>query len=85
MLAAGDPAAGSAGYVAIESVDGAVDGRRGTFALQQMGTMHAGGSRIEYVVVPGSGTGELAGVGGVMRLTVEADGTHRYELSYTLG
>ena len=85
MFSAGDPARGSAGYVASEAVDGALEGRRGTFALQQMGTVHAGHSRVEYVVVPGGGTGQLEGIGGTLALTVEADGTHRYVLDDTLG
>jgi len=34
--------------------------------------------------VPGSGDGELEGIAGTFRLTVEADGTHRYELEYDL-
>src|SRR3954447_23598278 len=47
MLSAGDPTAGMAGYVAIEVVTGTLDGRRGSFALQQYGTMSGGGQRLE--------------------------------------
>jgi hypothetical protein len=35
------------------------------------------------VVVPGSGTGELAGLEGSLRITIE-HGTHFYDLDYTL-
>lgn len=82
MLSGGDPQAGEAGYVAIETVQGRLGGRDGGFALQQFGTMHAGSQTMHYEVVPGSGTGDLAGIIGTLHLTVEDDGTHRYELEY---
>jgi hypothetical protein len=84
MLSGGDPQAGAAGYVAIETVTGRLDGRRGDFALQQFGTMRGGAQILHYEVVPGSGTGELSGISGTVALTIEADGTHRYELTYDL-
>jgi len=39
---------------------------------------------LHYEVVPGSGTGGLAGVTGILHLDVGEDGTHRYELKYEL-
>jgi len=42
MLSCGDPRAGEAGYVAIETVEGRIGEREGSFALQQFGTMHGG-------------------------------------------
>jgi Protein of unknown function (DUF3224) len=84
MLSGGDPAAGAAGYVAIETVAGRLDGRTGEFALQQFGTMSGGRQTQHYEVVPGSGRGELAGITGTLNLTVDDDGTHRYELEYVL-
>jgi len=85
MMSAGDPQSGHAGYVAIETVDGRLDGRAGGLAFQQNGVMSADGTRLEYEVVPGSGTGELAGITGTLHLTVDDDGTHRYDLDYALG
>jgi len=82
MLSGGDPQAGDAGYVAIETVTGNVGDRYGGFALQQFGTMSSGAQTLHYEVVPGSGTGELHGITGTFHLTVEFDGTHRYELEY---
>jgi hypothetical protein len=82
MLSAGDPASGSAGYVALETVSGTLAGRRGTFALQQFGTMHAGDQVLHYEIVPGSGSDELAGIRGTVELDVDAT-EHRYRLSYT--
>ena len=74
----------SAGYVALEVVDGTLHGRSGSFAFQQLGVMHDGGQELRYDVVPGSGTGDLAGLTGSLELTIEDDGTHRYALGYTL-
>jgi hypothetical protein len=84
MLAGGDPGSGSAGYVAVETVSGRLAGRDGGFALQQLGMMSGGEQTLHYQVAPGSGTGELAGMTGTLELTVEEDGTHRYELAYEL-
>jgi hypothetical protein len=85
MLSAGDPASGSAGYVAVELVDGSLHGRAGTFAFMQLGAMRAGEPELRYEVVPGSGTGELTGLDGTLDLVIDDDGTHRYDVSYTLG
>jgi hypothetical protein len=82
-LAGGDYKLGAAGYVAIELVTGVLQGRQGAFALQQIATMDAGGSKISVTVVPGSGTGELTGIAGTFRIQI-ADGQHSYELEYTL-
>src|SRR4051794_927793 len=77
MLSAGDPSDGSAGYVPLELVDGTLHGRVGALAFQQLGVMHAGDQRLDYLVVPGSGTGELTGITGTLALTIDARG-HTY-------
>lgn len=84
MLSAGDPRTGAAGYVALETVSGSIDGRAGTFALSQHGTMTADAQTLDYAVVPGSGTGDLTGLTGSVALDVDDDGTHRVTLTYTL-
>jgi Protein of unknown function (DUF3224) len=84
MLASGGPETGSGGYVAIEVISGTLDGRRGTFALQHLGRMDPSGMSITVVVVPGSGTGELAGLSGTMQIIIEG-GKHFYEFEYELG
>ena len=84
MLSIGSPTAqGSAGYVAIERVEGKLAGRQGGFALQHFGIMERGAGRLNVEVVPDSGTGELQGLRGTMAIVV-ADGQHRYEFTYTL-
>jgi hypothetical protein len=75
---------GSAGYVAIEKVEGTLAGRRGGFTLLHQGTMRRGGEfDLAVVVVPDSGTGQLAGLAGKMAIVIAA-GKHSYELDYTL-
>jgi hypothetical protein len=83
MLSAGDPAKGNAGYVAIEQVTGKLAGHSGSFALQHMGIMENGGYKLTVIAVPGSGTGELAGITGAMTIVI-ANGKHSYTLEYTL-
>jgi hypothetical protein len=82
MMAGGDPEAGSAGYVAMEVVSGQIDGRTGSFALFQLGSMRGGESNLRYEVVPGSGQDGYEGMTGLLHLTIEDDGTHRYELEF---
>lgn len=84
FLSSGDPQDGEAGYVAIEVVHGRVEDRKGSFALQQFGMMHAGSQTLHYEVVPGSGRGALEGIVGSFHLNVDDDGTHRYELVYEI-
>lgn len=83
MLGAGNPATGTAGYVALEQVTGTLQGRKGTFALQHFGSMDSGKFELKVAVVPGSGTDDLAGIAGTMTITI-APGKHTYTLDYTL-
>jgi Protein of unknown function (DUF3224) len=83
MLGFGNPAAGSAGYVAIEQVEGTLDGRAGSFALQHFGKMDAGKFDLKLLIVPGSGTGQLTGLAGTMTFT-NASGKHSYTMDYTV-
>jgi hypothetical protein len=83
MLSAGDPAKGAAGYVAIEHVTGTLSGHKGAFALQHFGTMEGGSFKLSVAVVPGSASGELAGLAGTMTITIAA-GKHSYTFDYTL-
>ena len=83
MLTGGSPAEGSAGYVAIERVTGALQGRSGSFLLQHSATMTPTSQASTITVIPGSGTGELEGLAGTMSIRIE-DGRHFYEFEYTL-
>jgi len=83
MLSAMTDVKGSAGYVAIERVNGKLHGRNGTFALQHNGTMTRGAPELSITVVPDSGTGQLVGLAGKMTIKI-AEGKHFYEFDYTL-
>jgi len=53
-----------ASFVGVERVTGSVDGRSGTFVLQDEGTLKGTSVSGTWFVVPGSGTGELSGLRG---------------------
>jgi hypothetical protein len=81
MIGARSEVKGSAGYVAIERVNGALHGRAGTFVLQHSGTMSRGKGELSVTVVPDSGTGALKGLSG--RMTIEIiEGKHLYGFEY---
>ncbi len=84
MLTAMTEVKGSAGYVAIEKVTGTLAGRRGSFALLHTGTMTRGNQELSVNVVPDSGTGQLTGITGKLRIRIEEGGKHFYEFDYTL-
>jgi hypothetical protein len=83
MLSAGTDVKGSAGYVAIERVNGVLHGRSGSFVLQHNATMNRGTPELNIIVVPDSGKGELSGLSGNMRIII-ADGKHSFEFDYSL-
>jgi hypothetical protein len=83
MLGAGEPSSGNAGYVAIEQVNGTLNGHTGSFALQHIGVMENGGYRLSVEVVPGSGTAQLTGLKGTLTIII-ANGKHSYNFEYTL-
>jgi len=83
MLTATSAIPGSAGYVAIERVIGNLGGHTGSFVLQHSGTLDRGEPRLNISIVPDSGTGELTGAAGTMRVEVTG-GKHFYEIDYTL-
>jgi hypothetical protein len=84
MLAAQGAIQGSAGYVAMEHVNGTLHGRNGTFILMHTGLMARGKPSLTITVVPDSGTGDLAGLAGSMEIVI-ADSKHSYHFDYTLG
>ncbi len=83
MIAAMTEVKGSAAYSALEVVDGALDGRHGTFVIQHTGVMDRGAPSLRITVVPDSGTGALAGLTGTMEIVIEG-GAHSYVFEYAL-
>jgi hypothetical protein len=61
MMYRGD---GSAAFVGLERVVGRIAERNGSFVLQRTGVFEGGQAKESYSVIPGSGSGELQGLGG---------------------
>lgn len=83
MLSAGTAVKGSAGYVAIERINGTLHGQRGAFVLQHSGTMTRGVGQLTVTVVPDSGTDQLVGLTGTMMINI-VDKKHFYDFEYTI-
>ena len=83
MIAAYTATPGSAGYVAIEHFTGSVGGKSGSFVLQHHGLMEKGEAVLTVMIVPDSGTGELAGISGNLEIDNQ-EGKHSYILRFAL-
>jgi hypothetical protein len=83
MLSAVTQVKGSAAYVALEWMTGTLDGKKGTFVMHHTGVMDKGAQSLSIKVVPDSGTGELAGLTGELRIEIR-DGKHFYTFNYEL-
>jgi hypothetical protein len=81
MLSVMTATKGSAGYVALENVEGTLLGKAGTFVLQHYGLMASGMHELTLEVVPDSGTRELVGLSGAMKINNEG-GEHSYEFTF---
>ena len=78
FTAAYDSVTGTGTYVAMESFEGSVAGLAGSFNFAHSATTLGDGRDAEFLtIVPGSGTGDLAGITGSGGLSIAADGTHR--------
>jgi hypothetical protein len=76
---------GSATFVGLERIVGRVGGKAGSFVLQRTGVFESGVAKESYVVVPGSGTGELLGLRGEGTTAVGHGTEHPLTLNYELG
>ena len=83
MLTARTPDPASAAYVALERIDGELDGRTGSFVVAHLGLMSDGTDESTLRIVPTSGTGELSSISGTMNIEV-VDGEHHYTIEYNL-
>lgn len=84
MLMATTEVADSRSYVALERVEGTLDGRSGSFVVQHNAVSDLGEQSLRVTVVPDSGTGELRGLRGQMDILIAPDGSHSYTLDYDL-
>ena len=67
----------------MERVTGTLAGKSGSFALMHRGVMTRGQPELLISVVPDSGTDELEGLSGTLRIDI-ADGRHSYTFDYLL-
>jgi hypothetical protein len=74
---------GSGGYVAIEKITGELESKSGTFFLQHNSSMYKGRPKQSISVIPDSGTGELTGIIGEMKIEI-FEKKHMYTFSYEL-
>ncbi len=87
MLSSFTESTGSMAYVAMEQMTGKLGGKSGSFYLAHRATMtkgDAGSGEMNIVVVKGSGTGELSGLGGELTIIIDAAGKHSYVFEYDL-
>jgi hypothetical protein len=75
---------GSATFVGLERVVGHLAGKAGSFVLQRTGTFENGVARESYVVISGSGTGELRSLRGEGESAVGHGTEHPLTLTYEL-
>jgi len=83
MLGYMDGALGSGAYVALERVEGSLEGRSGSFLLHHTGVMTRGAKSLAVAVVPDSGRDGLAGLSGTLDIRIEG-GKHYYDFDYAL-
>lgn len=85
FTSASDQASGVGTYVAMESFAGSLNGRAGTFNFAHSATTTGADREREFfLIVPHSGTGDLATISGTGGITIDADGTHRVWFDYDL-
>ena len=75
---------GTAEYVGLQTVDGSLDGRSGSFVLTASGRFDGQRSHGQWTIVSGSGTGELAGISGSGSFEAGPGPQATYTLSYDL-
>jgi hypothetical protein len=83
MMAAHEPLTGAGVYVAIDRVTGTLHGKGGSFLIAHRGIRHSEGQQLEIVIVPGSGTGQLAGITGTVGIEI-VNKDHFYSVTYEL-
>ncbi|WP_433713740.1 DUF3224 domain-containing protein [Nocardia sp. CA-084685] len=80
-----DQATGAGTYVAMESFEGALHDRAGSFNFAHSATTLGTDRTAEFfTIVATSGTGALAGITGTGGLTVDTDGVHHIWFDYEL-
>jgi Protein of unknown function (DUF3224) len=72
------------GYVGHDRISGTLQGNSGGFVFQHTGLMGPEGITNTGTIVPGTGTGELAGITGEGTMLADEEGNHTLTLDYEL-
>lgn len=72
-----------AAYVALERIEGTLDGRAGSFVVTHRARASSQGRSLEIDVVAGTGTGALVGLEGTIAIDI-VDKVHHYTMTYSL-
>jgi hypothetical protein len=75
---------GTAVFTGMQRMTGLLDGREGSFVLQADGEFTGGEARSRWHIVPGSGTGGLAGLTGSGASVATKTPPGTFELDYSL-
>lgn len=81
-----DQARGVGSYIAMESFEGTIAGRTGTFNfLHTASTKGTDRSNEFFAIVEASGTKGLSGISGSGQISTDENGTHHLELDFEIG
>ncbi len=83
LFDAKDPHKSSAEYIGLMNLTGKINGKTGSFALEDHGTFTAGAAISKLSILEGSGTGELKGIKGTALYRADQKGSS-FELNYDL-
>jgi hypothetical protein len=75
---------GTGGAPAVERFAGSVGGRAGSFVMQHSSEFDPKAVRDRFFIIPGSGTGELAGIAGNASIEMLGYGPYEFTLEYDL-
>lgn len=74
----------TARFVGFQRIEGSIGGRSGSITLESVGDHDGHGSKGTWRIVPGSGTGQLAGIAGGGHFDAPGGPIVSYELDYEL-
>jgi hypothetical protein len=80
LILLGPDGSGPAIYTGVERFDCDLSGRKGSFLLLHSATMLGDKHQATWTIVPGSGTGELAGIDGHGEITAQHDFILQYDI-----
>jgi hypothetical protein len=76
---------GGGGYIGHDRITGDLNGKSGGFVFQHGGILSPEGASNTGTIVPGTGSGELAGITGEGTMLADEEGNHTLTLEYELG